>query len=546
MPWDVVRGGGTCRADQWAVLKRADGSTTGCHDTEASAKRQLAALNANVKETAVPDTHTTGSAVTTLIKQAKGAGLLAESRRPVDLTEHVALGEAVRGTLTGRRMRIQIASPGWGSTGFYSEAVLKQAAADAVFHKDLPLYIDHQTISESQDRIHGERSVKDLAARFAEDARWDGHGLVAEVEVTNPVHRPVLAEMADHIGVSIRAVGQAEMGEAEGREGLIVQSIDRALSVDFVAEAGRGGKVLALLESKRAELAEARNIGQWLEARLHTAFTELTDGMYGDGRLTREERISLSSGIGDALAAFTARIEADAPQLFKRDLWADPAHVAAPMEESSTSKGGQPPNTTKGPGMGTTETKGTPAPTDSGGAPTTQQPVEVREAAARVEQLERDLAEARAALETRSNHQVRAAEAERQLTEARAETARLRAAETARTQCAAALAESGLPEPSFARVTAAVIGHEGRGVPLTESATVDGEKLKAAIKAAVDAERTYIASVAESLGVGAVRGLGGDGKTELTEAKFQEGLEGIFADLGMDEKAAKAAARGRG
>jgi hypothetical protein len=620
MPWDVVRGGGTCRADQWAVVRRG-GKTVGCHDSEQSAKRQLAALNVNVRESGVPKiTTTAASPVETLIEQARETGLLDEAKYsaqqlrdllakghaikndagdpsyPIDdeedlgrairavgrggaghnrirkyiagraramgksdavpdswgksgglkesaLAETTPLAEAVRGTPTGRRMQIQIASPGWGSSGYYSETVLKQAAADAVFGKDLPLYVDHQTISESQDRIHGERSVKDLAARFVEDARWDGTGLVAEVEVTNPAWRPVLAEMRDHVGVSMRAIGQAEMGEAEGREGLLVQSIDRALSVDFVAEAGRGGKVLALLESTRTELAEARNVGGWLEARLHTAFTELTDGMYGDGRLTREERISLSSGIGDALAAFTARVEADAPQLYERDPWADPAPVAAAMEE--TSKGGAPP--TNIPKEASVSGSSTGAPPEGGGSTTTtQQPVEVTEAAARVEQLEKDLTEARAALETRSNHQVRAAEAERQLTESRGELARLRAAEVARTQTAAALAESGLPEPAFARVTAAVVGHEGRGVPLTESATVDADKLKAAIKAAVDAERTYIASVAESLGMGAVRGLGGDGKgAELTEAKFEEGMAALYEVIGMDEKTAKMAARGR-
>jgi hypothetical protein len=267
--------------------------------------------------------------------------------------------------------------------------------------------------------------------------------------------------------------------------------------------------------------------------------------MYGDGRLTREERITLSGGIGDALAAFTSRVEADAPQLYERDPWADPAPVAAAMEES---KGGAPP--TNIPKEASVSGSSTGAPPEGGGSTTTtttQQPAEIGEAAARVEQLEKDLTEARAALETRSNHQVRAAEAEQQLTESRSELARLRAAEVARTQTAAALAESGLPEPAFARVTAAVVGHEGRGVPLTESATVDAEKLKAAIKAAVDSERTYIASVAESLGMGSVRGLGGDGKgAELTEAKFQEGLAEFYESIGLDEKTAKLAASGRG
>lgn len=67
-----------------------------------------------------------------------------------------------------------------------------------------------------------------------------------------------------------------------------------------------------------ANLAEARTVGAWVESRLHLALTQLGDDMYGDGRLTRAERITLSSAIGDALKAFAARVEADAPQLYER------------------------------------------------------------------------------------------------------------------------------------------------------------------------------------------------------------------------------------
>src|SRR4051812_15774412 len=83
---------------------------------------------------------------------------------------------------TGRRMRIQLITPGWGSSGYYSPDVLKQAATDKVFAAGTSMYIDHQTFSEANDRVHGERSLKDLAAKFATDAQWDGHALVADVE----------------------------------------------------------------------------------------------------------------------------------------------------------------------------------------------------------------------------------------------------------------------------------------------------------------------------------------------------------------------------
>lgn len=79
-------------------------------------------------------------------------------------------------------------------------------------------------------------------------------------------------------------------------------------------------------------LTEARNVGEWLEARLHLMFTEIADGMFGDGRLTRDERIALSSAIGDALDAFRAGVESAAANLYQRDPYASPDAANQMME----------------------------------------------------------------------------------------------------------------------------------------------------------------------------------------------------------------------
>ena len=178
-------------------------------------------------------------------------------------------------------------------------------------------------------------------------------------------------------------------------------------------------------------------------------------------------------------------------------------------------------------------------------APSGGPPAEVTDEAARVTQLEKELTEARAALETRSNWQVRFAEGQRKLTDSETVVARLRAAEAARTQTAAALAESGLPEPAYAKVVSAVVGHEGRAVPLTEANTVDGDKLKTSIEAAIAAEKTYIASLAESGGAGRPRDLGGTTGDPDPKA-LDADLAAVFADLGLTESGAKLAATGRG
>jgi hypothetical protein len=109
--------------------------------------------------------------------------------------------------------------------------------------------------------------------------------------------------------------------------------------VDFVTVAGRGGRISEVLESAK-QVEEARNVGQWLEARMHSMFTSIADEFYGDGRLTREERIALSGGLGDALVAFTATVEATAPQLFERDLWDEPNAQEAVTKESPSAPAG--------------------------------------------------------------------------------------------------------------------------------------------------------------------------------------------------------------
>ena len=86
-------------------------------------------------------------------------------------------------------------------------------------------------------------------------------------------------------------------------------------------------EVLALLEqdekAAQESMREAANLGNWLESRLHSIFTEIADNLFGDGRLTREERIALSSAIGDALDAFNAVVAERVPQIYKRSPWAD-------------------------------------------------------------------------------------------------------------------------------------------------------------------------------------------------------------------------------
>lgn len=377
---------------------------------------------------------------------------------PEQLTETAT---AVR-EATGSSIALELITPGWGSSGYYSPAVLEAAGRDRVFPAGTHMYVDHPSASEDRDRP--ERSVRDLAAVLTSDGTWNGSALVAEARVFGP-YQDMVAEMKDAIGVSIRASGDVEIGEAEGRRGRIITSLVHSTSVDFVTHAGRGGRVAELLESARPtreHLAEARNVGQWVEAAIHRSFTVLADDMFADGRLDRDERIALSGAIGDALAAFVASLETNAPQLYQRDIWDEPtaplvaeahASVPGPAGGNPTHEENQMPNIEEG------------------------RLAQLEEAAGRVPTLEseRDTATRRA----------EAAEAERD---------QLRLTAEARPLIAAHLAEAQQPLPTAAqaRVVDAVAS---RRIP-TNDQGIDVAALNTAVEAAAAQEAAYLRLIA--------------------------------------------------
>jgi hypothetical protein len=242
----------------------------------------------------------------------------------------VSVVEASTGTLKssgGRRYRARlIEGDRWGSSGYYPRKVLERDGPTA-WPAGTLMYLDHPTVAEEAERP--ERSVKDIAAKIVSTPVYEADGLYADVEVFAHA-APVIESLADTVGLSIRGEGTGAIGTVAGRTGVVIESLDRGHSVDFVTRAGAGGKLVSLLEAARASqpVREARNVEAWFESRIHVIFTQLADEMYGDGRLSREERIALSGAVGDALTAFTARLQADAPQLSGRDIYDQPPAAA--------------------------------------------------------------------------------------------------------------------------------------------------------------------------------------------------------------------------
>lgn len=148
---------------------------------------------------------------------------------------------------------VRIIQPGWGSSGYYPAEVLERDGPQ-VFKSGTKMFWNHATRNEEAERPEGD--LRDLAAELVSDARWipnhpAGAGLYADAKVFEG-YKPAVDDLAPHIGVSIRAAGKAQSGQAEGKPGKIITAITAARSVDFVTSPGAGGQILQLFEARRS------------------------------------------------------------------------------------------------------------------------------------------------------------------------------------------------------------------------------------------------------------------------------------------------------
>ncbi|GAA2644968.1 hypothetical protein GCM10010399_93580 [Dactylosporangium fulvum] len=490
---------------------------------------------------------------------------LRESALATDLAplRETAGGAPVATIASDGRMFLQLISEGWGSSGYYSAAVLEQAARDRRFASGLHLYMNHPSAAEEHDRP--ERDVRDLAAVLTEDARYDHdrRALVALAKAL-PTYRDLLGDkdFVKAVGLSIRAGGLAEYGTAEGRDGLIVQEIRDAASVDFVTRAGRGGKVLALLESARTRLQEtsAEQTRTALERAVRAAH-HAGDGWWTyvrdydpdrgvvwfeaggpDAGGTWEQAYAINGG---DVVLLGPRRPVVAETVY-RPVVTDYVESAEPVPTTTDVTDGAPPtgspNTPEEePDMSGTNTGAQPG--QAGTAPvvdTAAIQIEAREAATA---RDKAVGERDAALQEAST-----ARTERDT--ARAELARYKAVEAARPKVETQLAESGLPQAAQARIVAGLM----QRVPLNEAGQLDETALKTLAEAEATAEKTYLAQLAEASGVGRVAGFGQTVQPTSQPAaagwstpapQADQALVEAYKARGLNAEAATAAARGR-
>lgn len=167
-------------------------------------------------------------------------------------TETFEFSEALTAEGTGE---ICLIKPGQGSSAFYPEEVLKRDGP-TVFKAGTHMYWNHQTRRQRTERPEGD--LRDLAAVLVSDAEWkeggEGKGLYAKFKATKRYVEDI-KDLAQHIGVSIRAAGQSVTGQVAGKVTEIAKTFTKGISVDFVTRAGAGGKVVELFEAagRRAE-----------------------------------------------------------------------------------------------------------------------------------------------------------------------------------------------------------------------------------------------------------------------------------------------------
>ena len=156
---------------------------------------------------------------------------------------------------TSGRFRIRIIDEGEGSSGYYPAAAVEAAATDRVFPAGTHIYMDHAT--KLQRGPNGERSVRDLVGVLESDAVYvpEARALDADADIF-PAYRDMVAEVKDHIGLSVSASAQIGPPQPGQRKPTITRIVE-AESVDLVVKAGRGGQILQVIESALGGIAEA-------------------------------------------------------------------------------------------------------------------------------------------------------------------------------------------------------------------------------------------------------------------------------------------------
>lgn len=165
------------------------------------------------------------------------------------------------------KYRIRIIVPGQGSSGIYTAENL--AASAPLFKAGTEMFIDHPTETEEWERP--ERSIRDYAGVFLEDATVGEDGALYTIcKVFSGVNE-IIRDKWEHIGVSINAWCNEPIAETG-----VVPVFAGVRSVDFVTAPGAGGAVIDLLESNRNNsITKEADVDKEIESKFSDLETKL-------------------------------------------------------------------------------------------------------------------------------------------------------------------------------------------------------------------------------------------------------------------------------
>lgn len=155
---------------------------------------------------------------------------------------HESTAAAGTESLGEGKYRIRIIVPGQGSSGIYTAENLAESAP--LFKAGTEMFIDHPTETEEWERP--ERSIRDYAGVFLEDATVGEDGALYTVCKVFSGVNDLIKDKWEHIGVSINAWCNDPIAETG-----VVPVFSGVRSVDFVTAPGAGGAIIDLLESNR-------------------------------------------------------------------------------------------------------------------------------------------------------------------------------------------------------------------------------------------------------------------------------------------------------
>lgn len=214
------------------------------------------------------------------------------------------LAESSSSTLTknGKRWKATLAVPGQGSSGFYSEDVLKEYGPQALA-PGAKAFIDHDST----------RSPKDMIGVYPDGAWWDDEtgSLVGELEVF-PHWAEFVEAVGPHAGLSIYMMGETD---SDGNVTALIP--DHMNGVDLVSYPGLAGSGLVekLYESAKAKLATE-------DSHTDVEDAENTEGIDMD----REELLTILEGFKEEI--ITAVMELMTPAMEDISVEEEAADVA--------------------------------------------------------------------------------------------------------------------------------------------------------------------------------------------------------------------------